>query len=97
MSDLISRSELLKHQNLTPYGMYVVYVDSVESAPTVDAVEVVHARWIPCSHGCFECSNCRCSEEGQSETGFPIAGNNKEQRFCPYCGARMDAKEGETE
>lgn len=60
-------------------------------APTVDAVEVVHARW---ENG--HCTNCKQKAEVQS-IGFNCTGgtrvNYKETNYCPHCGAKMDGEE----
>ena len=47
--------------------------------PTVDAVPVVHGKWIHLS-GCDVCSVCNY------KTGKHDVGRN----FCPDCGAKMD-------
>ena len=58
------------------------------AAPTVDAVEVVHGRWIEkvdmvesyladCTEVFYECSVCECANIGESP-------------YCPNCGAKMD-------
>ena len=59
----------------------------IDDAPTVDAVEVVHGRWIEkqepitwCEDDVeifYECSICGCQYFGQSP-------------YCPNCGAKMD-------
>ena len=65
----------------------------VDNAPTVDAVEVVHGRWIhDCVEGCnpfvdsltvwvdvMQCSVCKEYIEGSHGTNY-----------CPNCGAKMD-------
>ena len=54
----------------------------------VDAVEVVHGRWIEkvdmvesyladCTEVFYECSVCECANIGESP-------------YCPNCGAKMD-------
>ena len=53
------------------------------NAPTVDAVEVVHGRWINpymnrYGHPCHCCSVC----------GFKASYQDK--NYCPNCGAKMD-------
>lgn len=63
---------------------------SIDEQPTIDAVPIVHARWVPVTGspgngvmlGCtaYRCSSCGRIEE---ENGEP---------YC-HCGARMDAKE----
>lgn len=60
--------------------------EKVASAPTIDAVPVVHGRWVdPCinkyGHPCHHCSACR------------FKASQKDRNFCPNCGAKMDAKE----
>ena len=64
----------------------------IEDAEEVDAVEVVHGRWIGTQYdgyadGCpvydlWECSECR--EEYESE------GDPPPYNYCPNCGAKMD-------
>ncbi len=60
----------------------------LDHAPTVDAVEVVHGRWIEkvdmvesyladCTEVFYECSVCECANIGESP-------------YCPNCGAKMD-------
>ena len=63
----------------------------IDKAPTVDAVEVVHAEWtvIEDEYFCFttlECSACGeqyCFEEYDEE--MP-----PHYHYCPNCGAKMD-------
>lgn len=52
----------------------------LEAEPTVDAVEVVHGRWIDAREYCgdYMCSNCDA-----------LYGTNK-FNYCPNCGAKMD-------
>ena len=70
-------------------GEGLVYVQDIDEAPTVDAVEAVHGRWVrrivdwsaPYSWK-VECSNC----------GFDICGLGDAYlfKYCPNCGAKMD-------
>lgn len=57
-------------------------IDLFKSFPTVDAVEVVHGRWI------FGTANHReymkCSECLKSQTPTGVF------TYCPNCGAKMD-------
>ena len=62
----------------------------LEHAPTVDAVEVVHARWENIKHfggaGCFGfCSNCKTPQKAQNATELKWL-----HRYCRWCGAKMD-------
>lgn len=56
----------------------------LNTLPVVDAVEVVHGRWIdrPTMKGQVYCSECATLEK---ETD-----SNYRSRRCPHCGAKMD-------
>lgn len=65
----------------------------IEDAPTVDAVPVVHGRWIrphwKNSNYCYDCSECggeamHRDYQWAKDGIYPI---------CPNCGARMDGRE----
>ena len=57
----------------------------LEEAPTVDAVEVVHAHWEPEGNtGYLRCSHCKdvyINEEWLTDGRWS---------YCPNCGAKMD-------
>ncbi len=59
----------------------------IDSQPTIDAVEVVHGRWVKKTEDCFWYYAC-------SECGNPVPisqwGNDLFSSYCPNCGARMD-------
>jgi hypothetical protein len=97
---LIDANELLEKHTCDVYGAYddscmlkAVFVPYIKGAPTVDAVEVVHGRWIHDQvEGCnpfvdslpiwvdvMQCSVCNEYIEGSH-------GSN----YCPNCGAKMD-------
>ena len=65
-------------------GEPLVYWHDIEAAPTVDAVEVVHGRWIEQEKYTFgvmyDCSIC----------GDRILDNGHSWNYCPNCGAIMD-------
>lgn len=54
-------------------------IDEIDNAPTVEAVEVVHGRWIPSENGGYHCSVC------DKRFGFVF-----DNYYCPHCGAKMD-------
>ena len=65
---------------------YATALERVKNAPTVDAVEVVHAYWIKHEYAeeengllvpNYECSACHSWERYESY-------------YCPNCGAKMD-------
>lgn len=63
----------------------------VEKQPTVEAVPVVHGRWVPLEYDSYadgnpvwdlwECSECGEEHSGDEDTLTP---------YCPNCGAKMD-------
>lgn len=60
-------------------------IDMVEDAPAIDAVPVVHGRWVkePDRANHWHCSECGRVEGWAHYT----------MEYCPTCGAKMD-KEG---
>ena len=61
---------------------------AVENAPTVDAVEVVHGRWVQkefwTGGGTWRCSEC--GRQIMFMNGTPTTEN---VHYCPNCGADM--------
>ena len=61
--------------------------DAVMDCPTIDAVEVVHGRWIETEEEVWHLyqrrtiTRFRCSQCEQTE--------NKKSNYCPNCGADM--------
>ena len=70
-----------------PAEMRFVFWQDIEKAPTIDAVPVVHARWVheqrygDSGGWVWRCSACR------REAISPIISALK---YCHSCGARMD-------
>ena len=65
----------------------------IENAPTVDAVEVVHGRWVfeqayEDGTADYKCSVC------DFDDAFPIS-NFTYRNYCPNCGSQMDGGDGE--
>ena len=94
-SDLISRSELKKvlrrwaeiYRDDITVNAFVglgVAAGELRKAPAIDAVPVVHARWIHDNNNLYGCSECMARE---------TMSHKKLKKFCPNCGARMDAEE----
>ena len=90
-NDLISRSAL-KKKSTKMYGFgnnKYISERAVDEAPAVDAVPVVHGRWIPI-------------EEELWNLDFPVvvdwkcsacnAMGNEDFNYCPNCGAKMDGE-----
>lgn len=57
----------------------------IEFAPTVEAVPVVHGRWLSEMHG--NSNNGTCSVCGSHEHAYAFG-----WKYCPNCGARMDGE-----
>lgn len=61
----------------------------IDNQPTIDAVEVVHGRWIKKTADCIYYYAC-------SECGEPVLrsqwGCDFFSEFCPSCGAKMDGE-----
>ena len=68
-------------------GEGIVFVQDIDEAPTVDAVEVVHGRWkYYHKQNKAVCTNCSFERDLDVNFGRAIS--------CPNCGADM---RGETE
>ena len=64
------------------------------NSPTVDAVEVVHGRWMKTKEplawedvDAIECSNCYESWLSDEDDSFDYL---EHWHYCPNCGAKMD-------
>ena len=67
---------------------YQSAADKLDTMPTVE--ERKHGHWIEhAEHPIGDCSVC-----GER---VPIYSGSKKYKICPYCGAKMDGKEGEEE
>ena len=64
-------------------GRLLVAWSAIVEAPTVDAVEVVHARWIEVRDKHNYCIGMKCNNCGRRV-------RNCGENYCPNCGAKMD-------
>lgn len=60
-------------------------LDLVDSVPTVDAVPVVHGRWMKRRNGGTLCSRCGHYTQHKGDVL-----DMSEAIACPWCGAIMD-------
>ena len=65
------------------------FLRMILDAPTVDAVEVVHGRWIVSGCGFDCCSECRKVYADGYLTAMGIKARTQ-FNYCPNCGAKMD-------
>lgn len=69
-------------------------LNRLNEAPTIDAVPVVHGRWLKTEEpsewrevDCAECSVCHDSWIVDEDYGYDFL---EFWRYCPSCGAKMD-------
>lgn len=81
---------------LTTYGgARYIPLRSLQAAPTIDAVPVVHARWVKDTYnGRTCCSACKVALPGVWYYNGEDEDENYEEidstLYCPNCGAKMD-------
>ena len=98
MDDLISREAAIRaalRWYVNPDGGVFNAIkanirSNLEQVPVVDAVPVVHARWIYESEGMGDYSHC--SECGCRVDGGRISDLSVRYKFCPNCGAKMNER-----
>ena len=56
---------------------YEAVIQTLDDADTVDAMEVVHARWVKNGWNDYSCSACNCQLIGHGASGW---------NYCPNCG-----------
>lgn len=80
-------ADALKFDIMCVYGSNPQYINWLNHAPTVDAVPVRHGKWLPENRTMDAFWVCSCC-------GFPSEAHGafKIYKFCPNCGARMDAE-----
>ena len=97
MSDLISRKALIAEYDRVHIGPPGGARKLMEDAPTVDAVEVVHGRWVDEFGGKYAnpkyiCSHCTLKALYKQKVD--VLGNWQTVQaltdYCPNCGAKMD-------
>lgn len=83
MGDLISRSAL-REEHLKRDFFPAITRHLIDNAPAVDAVPVVHGRWVERHHnnplGGYFMNHCSVCGMGRYE----------EYNYCPNCGTKMD-------
>ena len=87
-ADALLKSEIRRCGRIPTIGTGYINEKNFESilaeSPTVDAVEVVHGRWIQSEPGYRLCSHCMAD----------VAIYSGHRNYCPNCGAKMDGVQG---
>lgn len=91
-ADLIDRSQFDEYKGTVPEGMDVgsyiagarAVFEAIGNAETVDAVQVVHARWRQEDEDAWACTAC-----GNMWTFLDGGPAENEANYCPKCGAKM--------
>ena len=77
--------ELVSRMGCVDKGMFTDGIEhGINIQPTVDAVEVVHGRWLWDTNDVYKCSNCGERNRVKEVMGMP------DWDYCPNCGAKMD-------
>ena len=76
---VIIQAEALRRSEKTHHHHFI------HELPTIEAVPVVHGRWVFDRPNHYKCSVCDAMWSGVARF----------MKFCPNCGAKMDAKEDE--
>lgn len=95
MGDLISRDYVLAEYDRQHKGPPGGARKIMEEAPAVDAVPVVHGRWVE-KRWITECDWCVINHRALMCTACSVEiADGEETPYCPYCGAKMDLEVSE--
>jgi hypothetical protein len=96
MDDLISRAAAIKE--IEPIKYSGDFISTLIHLPAVDAVPVIHGRWITNKYGETVCSECD-NNALQVLTGCLVNRHFEpyKSKFCPNCGAMMDGERRDSE
>ena len=81
MVERYDREKCFSEENCKTCDRPCLWWRKVNEAPTVDAVEVVHGKWVKNGWNDYSCSICKCQLIGHGASGW---------NYCPNCGAKMD-------
>ena len=71
----------------TCFGSAKIFLtETIDNAPTVDAVPVVHSRWVLGGYDDMHYVCERCGHKQSEYYAKPTA------NFCPNCGAKMEGE-----
>lgn len=91
MAEYIEKAELIKKLCFeTAEWYYSPTIKTIKEFPVADVQPVEHSRWIPMNDGTYNAYCENCGHERGSK-----AWNKADYKYCPNCGARMDAEPDE--
>ena len=72
-------------------------IDALYALPSAEVEPVKHGRWIVVSdgYGNSEATACICECSECKDTIWVYKKSDRKWKYCPNCGAKMDAEEGE--
>ena len=86
---------LIDADALPKYTGYALSADevakAVENAPTIEAEPVRRGRWVEGINDKWVCSECGTGNN--YAYSWDITGYQLQDRYCPNCGAKMEASE----
>ena len=103
MADYIDREGLLQIESLlktdiiennkVAIWLYEQIMHDIEAYPSADVAPVRHGRWVKPVPGDGDpcCSECKAKQLYLPYVGYFYS------KYCPYCGAKLDAKENDNE
>ena len=89
LKDADTLIETICHDCTYRCNEYCREIKHIINAPTVDAVPVVHGKWLHDNYGANFCSECMKHVFEDNEYRLIL-----HTRYCPHCGAKMDEKGG---
>ena len=96
MNDLISRDAVIRLIQAR-YENPEICAQEINSIPAIDAIPVVHAKWIESNqNNSYSCRLVKCSNCGETHIvpyTIPLDEWAKNRNYCGSCGSLMDGKD----
>lgn len=91
MAEYVSKSTL--YALCGQRGITYLHVSDIDNMPAADVAPVRHGRWVKPVPGDGDpcCSECKAKQLYLPYVGYFYS------KYCPYCGAKMVAKENDNE
>lgn len=91
MAEYVNKSML--YSLCEPRGVVTLHVSDIDTLHSADVAPVRHGRWVKPVPGDGDpcCSECKAKQLYLPYVGYFYS------KYCPYCGAKMVAKENDNE